>query len=138
VAYLADNGKVMFLWLGRGASAEFLDAVFGVKRVEDVDVIMTELPVRDNNVSGQVRGTVKTLRSRRKTGRFLPLRIIRQQLDPAELEFANLLVEDKNCDGLNYVDYLCIVHRQIQVSVREQMQTDDTTTAFVPRWQQWY
>jgi protein transport protein SEC24 len=42
--------------------------------------------------------------------------IVRQQLD-MELEFANLLTEDKNNEQMSYVDYLCVVHRQIQEEV---------------------
>lgn len=43
--------------------------------------------------------------------------LVRQQLDSTEVEFANLLVEDKNLDNQSYIDYLCVVHRQIQTEV---------------------
>ena len=52
--------------------------------------------------------------------RHLQLQIIRQQLDPVpEAEFINLMVEDKNHDAMTYVDYLCFVHRQIQIEISQ-------------------
>jgi protein transport protein SEC24 len=43
----------------------------------------------------------------------MPLQIVRQKVDAFEIEFINLMVEDKNNDFMSYVDYLCQLHRLI-------------------------
>lgn len=44
------------------------------------------------------------------------LRIVRQGLDD-ERDCMNALVEDATFNQLSYVDYLCMVHKQIQNEV---------------------
>ena len=44
---------------------------------------------------------------------FEPLNIIKQG-EVGEMKFFTYLVEDKGLDTMNYVDFLCHVHRQIQ------------------------
>jgi protein transport protein SEC24 len=72
------------------------------------------LPHIDSPESIQVRKLIGAIQGQRAW--YMPIRIVRQQLD-MELDFANLLVEDKNNDQMSYVDYLCSVHRQIQTEV---------------------
>jgi protein transport protein SEC24 len=62
----------------------------------------------------QIRKIIGAIQSQRAWN--MPVRIVRQQLD-MELDFANLLAEDKNNDQMSYVDFLCVVHRQIQNEV---------------------
>lgn len=50
----------------------------------------------------------------------MQLQIIRHSLDPGlEREFAGLMVEDKGWDAMDYVDYLCFVHRNIQLEMQQ-------------------
>jgi hypothetical protein len=65
-----------------------------------------------------MRQIITTLRSR--SGRNLPLRIIRQSVDVAEdAEFGSWLVEDASSMAPSYVDFLCRVHSQIQQSLAQ-------------------
>ncbi|KAI0244733.1 COPII coat Sec23p-Sfb3p heterodimer component [Massospora cicadina] len=114
-AYLLENGHVMYLWLGRRADPALLSALFGVSSLELVDPAMAELPRLDNPFSQQVVQLIAELRQLRPHG--MAFHLVRQQLDPSEVEFANLLTEDKNLGGQSYIDYLCVVHRQIQYEV---------------------
>ncbi|KAI9296564.1 hypothetical protein K502DRAFT_364026 [Neoconidiobolus thromboides FSU 785] len=111
-AYLLEDGDHLFLWLGRKIDQGFLSALFGVSAIEQVDPNLNELPHLDNPFSEQVSSVIKAIKEQRSHG--MNLQIVRQQLDASEVEFCNLLSEDKNLDNPSYVDYLCLVHRQIQ------------------------
>lgn len=51
--------------------------------------------------------------------RYLRLRIVRQEMDRAEFEFATNMAEDRNAEVQTYVDYMCVIHRQIQEEVKK-------------------
>lgn len=114
--YLIENGVWMMLWVGRNVPQEFLQAVFGVDRIEAIDIRQRLLPTLPSPPSQQARAVINSVLI--KYGKIMPLQIVRQGLDPHELEFMNWMVEDKNNDGLSYVDYLCHVHRLIQNEVK--------------------
>ncbi|TPX31423.1 hypothetical protein SmJEL517_g05252 [Synchytrium microbalum] len=115
-AYLIENGMQLFIWLGRELPPPFLEAVFGVNALELVDSKMRLLPPLTSHLSTRIRGILDEVIASRS--RYLQLQLVRQSLDPVlEIEFANTLVEDKNHDNMNYVDYLCAVHRSIQVEM---------------------
>lgn len=79
------------------------------------------MPHIDSTESVQLRKFIGAIQGQRAW--YMPIRIVRQQLD-MELDFANLLVEDKNNEQMSYVDYLCAVHRQIQNEVPYHSQLD--------------
>ncbi|ORX81264.1 hypothetical protein K493DRAFT_242055 [Basidiobolus meristosporus CBS 931.73] len=110
--YLLENTQTLMCWIGKEVSPEFLQSLFGVASLSGVDPRIRALPVLDNPISKQVQTLVQHLQKNRV--RYPVLQIVRQSMDQVELEFANLLVEDKNNDNMSYVDYLCFIHRQIQ------------------------
>ncbi|KAF8923461.1 COPII coat Sec23p-Sfb3p heterodimer component, partial [Dissophora ornata] len=114
-AYLLENGQKMFLWLGREISVQFLMDVFGVQTLDEVNPEERRLPELDTMMSNQLR----MVRSFMQVGRakYLDLNIVRQGKDQAEIEFSNLLVEDKNNEAMSYVDYLPTIHRRIQTEI---------------------
>ncbi|KAJ3293514.1 COPII coat Sec23p-Sfb3p heterodimer component [Borealophlyctis nickersoniae] len=115
-AYLVENGQQIMLWLGRAIPVEFLRSVFGVEGLDAVDIKLRELPPLENTVSEKVRNIIGRVRSERP--RYMQLQIVRQQTDHMlEVEFGNMMVEDQNLDNMSYVDYLCAVHRHIQMEM---------------------
>ena len=62
----------------------------------------TGLPKLPTLLSTQLRNVLTHLE--RIIGHSLPVLIVRQNMDGAELEFANMLVEDSNNDALSYTD----------------------------------
>ncbi|RKP23249.1 hypothetical protein SYNPS1DRAFT_31035 [Syncephalis pseudoplumigaleata] len=107
--------RVLAAYRKHCAAASSPGQYFGVDTLEAIDASMTTIPHVDSPLSHKLQAIVAYIQSRR--ARHLALRIVRQQLDPSEMEFAALLVEDKNNDHMSYVDYLCHVHRQIQTEV---------------------
>lgn len=116
-AYVLENGEYLFLWIGASIPPQWLQDVFGVDSLQKVDVSKGVLPKLDNPTSKQLVGLVEYLQTQRPKGIARSIVIARQQLDGAEVEFMNMLVEDANADAMSYVDYLCYVHKQIQDEV---------------------
>ncbi|KAI9033292.1 Sec23/Sec24 trunk domain-containing protein [Hyaloraphidium curvatum] len=115
-AYILENGFQLFLWIGRQISQDFLRDVFGVDTVDQVQPSLRMLPELDNRRSQLIRAIVDYVQNQRYN--YMQLQIVRHQIDPfLEVEYNNMLVEDKNQDNATYVDYLCSVHRQIQVEL---------------------
>lgn len=76
------------------------------------------MPNLDNTRSKQVRTLLHHIQQEERKGPYPVLKIVRPG-DPMESIFMNRLVEDKNNDGMTYVDYLCFVHRQIQLALAD-------------------
>ncbi|KAI9342470.1 Sec23/Sec24 trunk domain-containing protein [Zopfochytrium polystomum] len=108
--YIVENGIQMYCWIGRGVLPEVLLKIFGVDKVEAVDPKLLRIPVLDNEYSTRVHAILNQIQADRPN--YLPLKLVRYQMDThLDVEFANFLVEDQNYDSMNYVDYLCFVHR---------------------------
>ncbi|ORY06568.1 hypothetical protein K493DRAFT_203088 [Basidiobolus meristosporus CBS 931.73] len=111
-AYLVENGLTLMLWIGSQIPKEFLEQVFGVGTLQEINPKLQSLPKLENATSHQIRALIARLQDDKS--RYPSLQIVRHQMDQSELEFINLMVEDKNNDNMTYVDYLCFIHRQIQ------------------------
>ncbi|KAF9937775.1 COPII coat Sec23p-Sfb3p heterodimer component [Modicella reniformis] len=114
-AYLLENGQAMYFWLGRDISPQFLNDVFGVSNLNEIDPNLRYLPEINSPTSTQLRTIVDYMQAQRS--RYLNLILVRQGMEVYELDFANQLVEDKNNDAMSYVDYLCAIHRMIQTEI---------------------
>lgn len=103
-AYLMINGEIAMLWLGQAVSPQIINDLYGVDNLEDLDIRITRLPNLPTLLSTQIRNILTHLSSPHLIDQELPVVIVRQNMDGAEVEFANQLVEDSNNDALSYTD----------------------------------
>ncbi|KAJ1752962.1 COPII coat Sec23p-Sfb3p heterodimer component [Coemansia sp. RSA 1821] len=115
-AYLLTGDGSLIMWLGRQVPAQFLQDALGVPSLEQVDIMQHSLPELDSALNRKINAIARQILPTRAG--FASLQIIRQGIDQAEVQFATKLIEDRNSDNMTYVDYVCAVHRQIQVEVR--------------------
>ncbi|KAF8518397.1 Sec23/Sec24 trunk domain-containing protein [Hysterangium stoloniferum] len=114
--YLIDNGEQMILWIGASISPQLLKDLYAVETIQGLDIRNTRIPPGSSTlISEQVRQILahREMQRRRRT----KLVFARQDLDAAEIDFSDMLVEDQNNDGMSYVDYLCFIHKQINTAV---------------------
>ncbi|KAI9496142.1 hypothetical protein BDB00DRAFT_810662 [Zychaea mexicana] len=107
--YLVEAPDITYLWIGQdvaSASSELLQNLFGVSDPGQVDPEMQQVPTLDNPMSRRLHQLL--------AGHPMnPVKIVRQGLDNV-YEFGSSLVEDDTFNQMSYVDYLCMIHKQIQ------------------------
>lgn len=103
------------LWVGQQASSQILEQIFGVTQLNNINVNMSALPELNNPVSQKVKTLIQKLQHGR--ARYLWLSIVRQGIEPSELEWNQMLIEDPQPGAAAYVAYLCRIHVQIQQEV---------------------
>ncbi|KAI7865779.1 Sec23/Sec24 trunk domain-containing protein [Spinellus fusiger] len=116
-AYLLENGSNLFVWLGRQVSPNFLQDVFSVSRLDQLDATMMTLPFLATEISHKIHTMMEQLQSEKSM--YLRLHIVRQEMDPIEFMFSTWMTEDRNAEVQTYVDYMCLLHRRIQEEIKK-------------------
>jgi len=115
-----DDGDVMFMWLGSDVEESYWMDLFDISNPHDLKPIpvgtsghgllpvltnpplQRRLPELPNPYSIRVRQVIAHLEQQTGiTRRFI---VVRQNLDALEIDFANMLMEDTNNDGMSYLD----------------------------------
>lgn len=117
-AYIVDNGQICLLWIHAHVSPALLSDLFGpdITSLQSLDPNTSSIPVLESHLNAQVRNIMHYLGTVRGS-KAVTIQLARQGLDGSEYEFARLLVEDRNNEAQNYVDWLVHLHRQIQLEL---------------------
>ncbi|KFD58950.1 hypothetical protein M513_00113 [Trichuris suis] len=108
-AYLLDNGVVLFLWVGMNVQAQWIQDVFGVNSFAQISA--DKLPEKDNPTSRTLRCLIEEIQAPKQ--RRLKLFIVKQQ-DRMEPWLKKFLVEDRADGHPSYVEFLCLIHKEIR------------------------
>jgi len=118
-AFILENGIYIFMWVGSAVSPEWLQSIFGVSNLGQINVeTITEIPDHVNSdESLRLRAFIRALRTERQ--RHMRLTIVRQR-DKMELVMNRFLTEDRSSDGqASYVDFLCHMHKEIRTILNQ-------------------
>ncbi|XP_028840204.1 protein transport protein Sec24A isoform X2 [Denticeps clupeoides] len=110
-AFLMDTGSVMYLWVGRNCSLNFLMQVLGVPNYSALPQSMNQLPELDTAESARTRTLIGWLREQRP---FYPILHIIRDESPLKAEFMQNMIEDRTESALSYYEFL--LHLQQQIS----------------------
>lgn len=61
-----ENGMHMFLWLGTNLCPQWVQSVFGVQSVSQVDTDRTTIPPLDNPLNKRIRTIISNVQSERR------------------------------------------------------------------------
>lgn len=117
--YWIESHSSIFLWIGKYASEELVKGIFGVSDFNEINPQMNFLPViEESPINCQLRELYQKTTANTP---YLPqLNVIRHGMD-LEVGLSKVLVEDEILNQMSYVDYLCMIHKQIQTEVRKEM-----------------
>jgi len=126
-AYLVDNGQICLLWMHERVSPNLLEDLFGpgMTSLRSLDPAISSIPVLETHLNAQVRNILQYLSTTRGS-KAITIQLARQGVDGAEYEFARLLVEDRNNDAQNYVDWLVHIHRQVNLELAGHRKREDS------------
>ncbi|KAG5518126.1 hypothetical protein PMAC_003312 [Pneumocystis sp. 'macacae'] len=134
--YLIFNGFESILWFHSCVSSDFLKNLYGdnVLKLSDINIRSALLPNLNTHLSIQIRNIFLYLNTF-YPGKALMAYVSRQGLDESANEFMAQLVEDKYSSSLSYMDFLCFIHRQIQLELSGNRHTYDFKDSFLKSWQ---
>ncbi|KAL5715392.1 Protein transport protein Sec24C [Ranunculus cassubicifolius] len=111
--YLLENGEDGLIYVGKDASIEVLQQLFGVPSIDKVPTQFV-LQQFENELSKKLNDLVNEIRGQRCS--YLRLRLCKKG-DPSENLFFSYMVEDKSPATASYVEFLVHIHRQIQAKM---------------------
>ena len=114
-AFLIENAHVLYMWIGKSVPSEFANAIFSVKSLERVDSAELRVPLLQNEMSVRVNRLINAVRSQRP--HILQMPRVLFPKDALEPRMVSMLTEDRMQTMMNYVEFLCHVHRQIQAKL---------------------
>ena len=118
--FLLDTTQLLIMWIGKSVPAQFFQDVFNLSSASQLDLSLRTLPTLSTPLSQRLRALLHEIQEEKRRGAYVQLQIVRQD-DGTGMEgwFLGQLVEDKTGDLLDYVDYLCLVHKRVQTALQE-------------------
>jgi protein transport protein SEC24 len=111
--FLLENGFDAHIFIGAAVPPEMCSALLNVPSADMVDIAQfSGPPVLETPLSKAVLALLDEIRRQRKS--YMHLRLVRRG-HPHEAACMAALIEDRSPSaGMSYVEWLCMLHRQIQ------------------------
>ncbi|KAG7669916.1 hypothetical protein KSW81_008060 [Nannochloris sp. 'desiccata'] len=111
--YLLENGFDAHIFIGAAVPPEMCTALLNVPSADMIDIVQfSGPPALDTQLSKAVLALLDEIRRQRKS--YMHLRLVRRG-HPQEAACMAALIEDRSPSaGMSYVEWLCMLHRQIQ------------------------
>jgi len=110
--YLVDTGYNLRLYIRDEVSMETLEDVFGVSTVEEVPAALA-VPEELPEAGERILAVVWQIRRERSRLPWQPLSVVPSG-SPEESKLLATICEDRVAGEMNYVDFLCHVHKMVQ------------------------
>ncbi|TIA91120.1 hypothetical protein E3P99_01227 [Wallemia hederae] len=133
-AYLIHNGELAIIWLGRQVDKQVVKEIWNVDSKSQIDQRLGVLPDISTPLSIALRSIIYRA-SYPNPPSSIPVLVARQDVDPAEIEVGNMLIEDDNNDGMSYVDHICHIHKLINTQLIGETRMADAADAAT--WRTW-
>ncbi|KAI8360900.1 Sec23/Sec24 trunk domain-containing protein [Choanephora cucurbitarum] len=126
--YWIQSHHDIFIWIGKHAHHLVLE-LFGVSEREKINPQLGHALFNQDTTNRTLKELYQQSISHVA---YLPsIHIIRHGID-LEVGLANTLIEDEILQQMSYVDYLCMIHKQIQLELEREKQ--DTAIASASYW----
>lgn len=119
--YCAYNGTTIFIWIGKETNAEMLNEYFGVSSLAALvpNAMAANFPVTNSEGSKSLRYLIKHLQDSHACIRSPAIVVVRQGIDPSEVDFAASMVNDQSSGLPSYIDYLCQLHSIVKANLKK-------------------
>jgi len=115
--YLVDNGTALRIYVRNEVTVETLQNTFGVDSACDVQASLAKPVQEQSEDARRLLEVVEQIRRDRTSGGsrfpFQPCSVVSSGT-PEEARLLTTICEDRVAGEMNYVDFLCNVHKQVQ------------------------
>jgi len=111
--YLVDTGALLRLYIREEVSSEVLQQVFGVSAADEVADVLCRPEEELSEEAVRILAVVWQIRRERTRLPWQPLSIVVSGA-PEESKLLASICEDRVAGEMNYVDFLCHVHKMVQ------------------------
>jgi hypothetical protein len=118
-AYMIDNGEYINVFVFDQIDETFYNDMFGVHSWDEA--VQQELTTLNEEIESELNTKVFNIIMQLRyenAGHYQPICVhFLNESSIAKKELAQLLIEDKVNDEVNYSQFLCMIHEQIQRSI---------------------
>jgi len=111
--YLVDNGAGLWLYIRKDVPADVLHQMFGVESAADVAARLAQAETELSDEANRILAILRQIRKDRVRLPWQPFSVVVPGT-PEEPRLLAIICEDRVAGEMNYVDFLCHIHKLVQ------------------------